>query len=214
MRGSTLFLLMVCLLAAGGCSSSPQAENPYVEKPNAVYDGLKGRSSAVMVWADWRARTEYNQIQIDAAKQLTAKLEQKATGKKEGKKQESPSVQFINPASVVRYQREHPEVMSMPIAEVAPKLQVQRVIYVELEEFAAHAPEAIGVLKGHAKATLRVLEVDGDNAKVVFEEAGIVANYPPNAPEGVIPTDEVNVRSIYNGTLELLTDKLAVRFKI
>jgi hypothetical protein len=119
----------------------------------------------------------------------------------------------VNPASVVRYQRENPGVMSKPIAEVAPALGAGRVIYVEIEELAAHSPESIMVLKGHAKANLRVLEVDGATARVVFEESGITANYPPESPEGVIPSDNVNVRTIYDGTLNLLAEKLAVRFK-
>ena len=212
MRGIFLLVLLASVCLAGGCAAEQRSENPHVEKPASVYEGLKGHSAAVMVWADWRARTEYNQIQLDTAKKLTAKLEQRL--KKEGKKSESALSPFTNPASVVRYQRENPEVMSKPIEEVAPALKAERVIYVELEEFSAHAPEAIMVLKGHAKATLRVLEVSGGVAKVVFEEAGITANYPHNAPEGVIASDTVNVRTIYDGTLELLWEKVASRFKI
>jgi len=212
MRFFFTFAWVTCLCLSGGCATDQHPQNRYVEKPSAVYEGLKGHKSAVMVWADWRTRTEYNQIQVDTAKQLTEKLEKNP--KKDSKKSEAPAMQFVNPASVVRYQREHPEVMSMPIAEVAPKLGAQRVIYVEVEEFAAHAPDAIMLLRGHAKVTLRVLEVAGDKATVAFEEAGITANYPPESPEGVVPTDKVNVRTIYEGTLNLLTDKLAARFKI
>jgi len=95
---------------------------------------------------------------------------------------------------VVRYQREHPEVMSMPIAEVAPRLQAQRVVYVELEGF-RHSSEAAMVLKGDTKATLRVVEVDGAEAKVMFQEAGIAAHFPPDRPEGVVESETVNVRT-------------------
>ena len=100
----------------------------------------------------------------------------------------------------------------MPIAEVAPRLQAQRVVYVELEEFSAHSPEAVMVLKGNAKATLRVVEVNGAEAKVVFEEPGIAAHFPPDRPEGVVESEKVNVRTIYEGTIELLAEKLAARF--
>jgi hypothetical protein len=172
---------------------------------------MKGHSAAVMVWADWRTRTEYSQIQLDVGKVLTKKLEEHFKPKKEGKTAEM--VQFTNPASVVRYQREHPEITSMPIAESAPRLQASRVVYVELEEFSAHSPEAAMVLKGSAKATLRVMEVEGAEAKLVFEEAGITAHFPPDRPEGVVESETVNVRTIYDGTIELLTEKLVARFK-
>ncbi|HEV8377871.1 MAG TPA: hypothetical protein VGP99_03395 [Tepidisphaeraceae bacterium] len=209
-RGIVLVAGILC--AVGGCASEQQQKNKYVETPKVVYEGLKGHSCAVMIWADWRTRTEYSQIQLDLGKMLTKKLEEHFNPKKEGKKQET-TVRFTNPASVVRYQREHPEVMSMPIAEVAPRLQTQRVVYVELEEFSAHSAEAVMVLKGTAKATLRVLEVNGAEGKVVFEEAEIAAHYPPDRPEGVVESETVNVRTIYDGTIDLLAEKLAARLK-
>jgi len=59
-------------------------------------------------------------------------------------------------------------------------------VYVELEGFSAHSSEAAMVLKGDTKATLRVVEVDGAEAKVMFQEAGIAAHFPPDRPEGVV----------------------------
>jgi len=207
-----IVLVVGMLCAVGGCASEQQ-KSKYVETPAVLYEGLKGHSCAVMVWADWRTRNEYSQIQLDMGKMLTKKLEEHFNPKKEGKKQKT-AVQFTNPASVVRYQREHPEVMSMPIAEVAPRLQAERVVYVELEEFSAHSAEAVMVLKGSTKATLRVLEVSGGEAKLVFQEAGITANYPPDRPEGVVESETVNVRTIYDGTIELMAEKLAARFQV
>ena len=158
-----MFLVAGLFCAVGGCAAEQQQKNKWVETPASYYEGLKGHSCAVMVWADWRTRTEYNQVQLDLGKKLTSALDENLRPK-EGKKNEGPAVQFTNPASVVRYQREHPEVMSMPIAEVAPRLQAQRVVYVELEEFSAHSAEAVMVLKGNARATLRVVVVDGQEA--------------------------------------------------
>src|SRR5688572_16616507 len=112
MRGILIFIFSCAIFLSAGCAPEQQQESRFVERPAAVYDNLKGHSAAVMVWADWRTRTEYNEIQIDVAKRLTAKLEQRAQPKKEKKPATSP-VQFTNPASVVRFQREHPEVMSM-----------------------------------------------------------------------------------------------------
>jgi hypothetical protein len=200
------------LCAVCGCAAEEKPKNKWVETPAVLYEGLKGQGCAVMVWADWRTRTEYNQVQLDLGKVLTRKIDENLKPKKEGKKSEGPPVTFTNPASVVRYQREHPEVMSMPIAEVAPKLQASRVVYVEIEEFSAHSPEAVMVLKGNAKATLRVVEVNGAEARVVFEEPGIAAHFPPDRPEGVVESEKVNVRTIYEGTIDLLAEKLAARF--
>src|SRR3954467_6174747 len=95
---------MIC--AVGGCAAEQKEKSKYVETPAVLYEGMKGQSCAVMVWADWRTRTEYGQIQLDVGKKLTAKLEEHYQSQKETKKPEG-AVHFTNPASVVRYQREH-----------------------------------------------------------------------------------------------------------
>jgi hypothetical protein len=208
-------LLLGVFCALGGCASEMKEKNKWVETPEAQYEGLKGHTCAVMIWTDWHTRTEYSHIQLDLGKALTQKLEDyyKPKKEKDAKKPED-LVTFPNSAaSVVRYQREHPELASMPIVEVAPRLQVQRVIYVELEEFSAHSPEAPMVLKGNAKASLRVLEVEGAEVKPMFEEQGIKAHFPPDRPEGVVESEKVNVRTIYEGTIDLLAEKLVARFK-
>jgi hypothetical protein len=207
-------VVFALLTLAGGCgTSSTASDNKYVETPQATYSGLKGQHCAVMVWADWRTRTEYNQIQLDTARLLTGKLQEQLKAQDSGKKADAVATHFTLPASVVRYQREHPEIYTVPVTEVAPRLNVTRLVYIELEDFSAQSAESIMILKGFAKATLRIVEVADGKAKVVFEEAGITAHYPPDAPEGVMPTEKITVRTIYEGTLDLLTDKLAVRIK-
>ena len=205
-----LFLLAGLICALGGCAAEDKPRNKWVETPANFYDGLNGHSCAVMVWVDFRTRTEYSQLQLDLGKALTHKLDEILQPRKESKKEQA--ITFTNPASVVRYQREHPEVNSMPIAEVAPRLQAQRVVFVEIEEFSAYSPEAAMVLKGSAKATLRVLEVNGSAAEMMFHEDGIAARFPPDRPEGVVESEKVNVRTIYEGLIDLLAEKLAARF--
>src|SRR5687768_17808477 len=85
-----------------------------------------------MVWADFRTRTDYSHLQLDLGKALTHKLDEILQPKKESKKEQAITV--TNPASVVRYQREHPEVNSLPIAEVAPRLRSQRIFFFQAED--------------------------------------------------------------------------------
>jgi len=205
------FILVAGLIcAAGGCAAEEKPRSKWVETPANFYEELNGHTAAVMIWADWRTRSEYDKIQLDLGKALTKKLDEQLQPKKESKKEQA--ITFTNPASVVRYQREHPEINSMPIVEVAPRLQVQRVVYVEIEEFSAFSPEAAMLLKGNSKASLRVLEVNAGTAAVVFHEDGIKAHFPPDRPEGIVESEKVDVRTIYEGTIDLLAEKLAARF--
>src|SRR4051794_30884127 len=100
MRVGAFIAAMLAALLAGGCASDEKPRNKYVETPAVLYEGMKGHSAAVMVWADWRTRNDYSSIQLDLGKALTKKLDEHFQPKKEGKKPEPTVVQFTNPASV------------------------------------------------------------------------------------------------------------------
>jgi len=213
-RGLSLALFALGLMSVG-CSNSDPPKNPDDVKPEHTYKGLEGQTCAVMVYADWRTRVDYNRIQGDLAQFVQQRIETLVKGdgeEKQDKKNAATQTRFLNPLSVVRYQREHPQIEGEPITEVAPRLGVSRLIYIELTQFSAQSPESIMILKGTALASLRVLEISGGKATVAFEESGILTRYPPDAPEGVVPSDKYTVPKIYKGTLERLADKIALRF--
>jgi hypothetical protein len=212
----------VCLLLAGcgGATGRPENKEP-LEIPPAVYSGLGGQTVAIMVWADSITRAEYNRIQVDLATALQNRIQPPpaaADGEKDkkepakDKKSEAAPMVFVPAASVVRFQRAHPELDGLPITEVAARLGASRVIYIELEDFQTYSPKTIMLLKGQAKATLRVVEVVGGKATIVLEERGIEALFPPRAPEGVMASDKHTIRTVYEGTVLRLADKLALRF--
>jgi hypothetical protein len=214
LRGLMLSLLIVML---GGCNiplGGFATDEPPKDVPPATYPGLPGQRAAIMVWALGPIRTEFNQIQIDLARMLQNKIVAALEPEKDQKKPEAPLIQFLNPGSVVRYQREHPEIEALPIVEVAPKLGAPlRLIYIEVEEFQIQSPQSIMLLKGFAKVTLRVVEVDErKQAKVVLEEKDIVAFFPKGAPAGVVPSDKLNERTVYEGTITRLADRISQRF--
>ena len=214
------FVVITLMLAAGCTGAGGPSDDAKIEKPDRTYSGLYGQVVAVMVWADWGTRTEYNQIQLDLARSIQIKLEErikKLQGEQKGKEQGPAATRFVDSRSVVRYQREHPEIDGQPIQQVAPKFGVDRVIYVEIESFQAQSPQTIMLLKGRTSATLRVAEVTGGVdgiGRVAFEEMGIVAGFPPNAPEGVVASDRVTVETIYRGTVDALADRIVARFEL
>ncbi|HEX2971141.1 MAG TPA: hypothetical protein VHP11_02340 [Tepidisphaeraceae bacterium] len=211
--GGVLAMLSVMLLAVG-CSSEPSlfdTQEPE-DKPELTYSGLAGQSCAVVVWADSRTRSDFNQVQVDLAKAVVSQLAPESKAKEQ--KADPQAVHFIDPRSVVRFQREHPEYEGMPITDLAPKLGASRVVYVEIEQLQIQSPRSSLLLSGYGNVTLRVIEVSDRQGRVAFEEAGISTRYPHTAPEGVIPTDKVNEVTIYQGTLNSLAKKIAARLKV
>ena len=194
MMGYARLVVLGLAICLAGCETTPDVGEGFnaIPTPDRQYTGLAGQSIAVMVWTDWQTRTEYPRIQLDLARATQTRLESLYTPKEpekgdkgaDSKEKGAPAAEFINPASVVRFQRERPETEGQPIVKVAPRLGVNRVVYVEVENLDAHAPQSIMLLKGSAKATLRVVEVaPNGTATVAFEESGISVNFPPNAPE-------------------------------
>jgi hypothetical protein len=200
--------LGVALALAGGCSALGLAAHALPPpKVEPVYENLAGRSIAVMVWADQGIRIDWQPIQLDLTSAIQQKLFDAAAS---GKVDHVGGSTFpLRPESVVRYQRDYPHIEGLLITDVAPSLKVDRLIYVELEDFSTRSPGAIQLFKGHAEATLKIVEVTGNTAQIAYEESAITAIFPERGPdEGVPDADDY---TIYRGTVDALAVQIVQR---
>ena len=141
-------------------------------------------------------------------------MQQKLTEFQKGKGREAKTLVGTSfpvlPASIVRYQKDHPEIEAMPITEVAPRLGVSRLIYVELEDFATRSDQSLALYRGTGEATVKVIEVRDGDATVAFEQNNVQAAFPPKAPpEGVPGAGDLR---IYAGTVDALATEIARLF--
>ena len=163
----SLALLAVPLLAAG-CNVLGVAANamPEGDVP-ARYDGLRGHRVAALVWVPRGLEVDYPALRLHLVSGIQGRLQRaQAAGRGELKNTTFPHA----PASLVRFQEDHPELERSPIVSVAPRLGVQRLLYVELENFQTRSDHAVELFRGSATASLRVVEVEGGTAKVAYEE--------------------------------------------
>ncbi len=204
---SSLFITGCNILGVFAAALPPPPIKP-------VYTGMTGQTVGVMVWADRGIRTDWESIQLDIA----TGIHQRLADPRDGKGKSKPHKEFKDasfpwkPASIVRYQREHPESESMTITEVAPRLQVSRLIYVEIEQFQTRSDSAVGLFRGTIVATVRVVETDlaTKKAKVVYTENDIKVQFPKKSNEEGVP--DLGDRQTYAGTVTLFTDVVAKRF--
>ncbi|HEV2292771.1 MAG TPA: hypothetical protein VGR35_02885 [Tepidisphaeraceae bacterium] len=211
---SILSLLPSCTLIGIGAQALP----PATIVPQ--YKGFAGQTVGMMVWADRGMRIEWEFIQLDLANAIQSKLDAAANpparpGKKKGprtKVKELQGTKFpIIPASIIRFQQDHPEIDGQPITEIAPRLGVSRLIYVEIEEFDTRPDGAVELFRGDANVTLRVVEVAPDGTgKVAYEENDVRATFPPKSPKEGRPS--IGDRRIYVGLIDALGDAIAKRF--
>jgi hypothetical protein len=198
------FLLTFLPFLLTACTNSGGPKSDLTDRPIGNYDGLKDQSVGVMIWADRGVKIDWPSIQLDLASRVQDMLSKVQTD--EYKKTTFP----VLPASIVRYQRDHPASDAMPVTELAPKFGVGRLIYIEIESFSTRSDVSMQMYRGNASATLRVIEVGSDGkAKVGFDESGIRATYPDkSAPEGVLDSSDVKM---YEGVLSVLAQNCCRR---
>ncbi|MEO6434611.1 MAG: hypothetical protein ABIP55_02470 [Tepidisphaeraceae bacterium] len=174
------------------------------------YTALAEQSIGVMVWTDQGLRIEWPGLRLDLANAVQTKFKAELAKKKPPKALIGVSFPVL-PASIVRYQMDHPdELEAMPITDVAPKLGVQRLIYLEVEDFVTRGDQSVDLFRGMAKVTVRVLEITGGKSTIAFEKSGVAAAFPPKAPAEGIPN--AGDYRIYVGTLDALASEIVHLF--
>jgi hypothetical protein len=208
---------LACLLPlTGGCAVLGYAA-AVIPGPGtkARYAGLAGQKVAVMTWVERAVTYDYGSLPADTSMGVQNKLAIAADPKL--KLDELKGTTFIDPRQVYRWQKNHPELENRSVEEVAPKLAAAlgctRLIYLEVSPFSIFDPRTPVLLKGSATITIRVAEIgSGGIVKVGYEEAGVLAEFPDKAPEGVPPTDTVTPTYVYKGLVDKITTEVAKRF--
>jgi hypothetical protein len=172
---------------------------------------LAGETVGVMVWADRGILLDWSsRIQRDLARSVQAKLEEAI---ETGKVKELRGTTFpVKPESILKFQHDHPEIEDAPVTEVAARLGVNRLIYIELEDFSTRPDGGVELFRGRGEATIRLVEVDPatKQAKVAFEENAVAGTFPPQAPPEGLPS--IGDYKTYMGTVDALAAEIAKRF--
>src|SRR6185295_14467702 len=134
-------VLPVLMVLSAGCNI-PDPHATKVKGPDQIYAGLAHQLTAILVIVDQRTNIEYSgQMNLDMTRLLEIRL--KDHPETERMHAVNSGTRFLETRSVIRYQREHPDINMQPAIEAAPRLQAPRVIYVEIESFSTQSPRSI-----------------------------------------------------------------------
>ena len=204
-----LFVALILLPASfmlllSGCAALGLAANalPRYQKP--TYIGMTGQSIGVMVWADQGVLIDWPTIQLDLANGIQKKLSESKAEELEG------TTYPVKPASIVRYQRDHPGIELASINEVAPKFGVSRLIYIEIEDFRTRPELSMEMFRGSMLATIKVIEIENGQAKTGYEENGVRVLFPKKANE--VGEPRIGDYRTYLGTLDECSTGVLNRF--
>lgn len=200
---ATVCVAWLCV-ALNGCNIvGPLAAIAIPQYEYAKYVGLQNQSIGVMVWADRGVRIDWDKIQLDIANAVQSSLQ--ASNAKELQGATFP----VLPASIVRFQYDHPHLESAPVTDFAAQLGVTRLIYIELERFSTRSDMSYQLYRGTAIATLKVIEIENGKATLAFEENGITAGFPiKGRPEGEVTGTDA---AFYTGTIRSLAEQIVNR---
>ena len=207
--GSILIALMgLVLLACAGCEPVGAVASKVAGDDDvpASYAGLKGQTVGVLVWADAGIVIDHPRIFADIADSLQNKLQQA----KDADVTELKGTKFLANNKVLRFQDAHPESQADSAEQIALKLPLTRLIYVEVGSLSIHPNNSLDLSRGEALANVKVVEVANGKARSVYENDNIRGVYPPNSPpEGMPGLDD---DTVYHKSVDALTTELAKLF--
>lgn len=208
-RAAVLVGCVALPATTGGCSVfglAAHAGSRQVVKP--TYTGLANQSVGIMVSADRGIQQEHRRIQLDLAQAVDARLKQTQANKAE----ELAGTQFPRnaaPDAVFAFQRNYPQLEWEPVATVAPKLGVSRVIHVEVDAFTLHPDNVPELYRGELAARVQVVEVTGGTGKVAFDDR-VTAVFPDDKNQAGTPN--LDARATYRGTIDAFATAVLQRF--
>ncbi len=174
----------------------------------ASYKDLANHTCGILVWADQGLRIDQPNLEIDCAQNLQGKLE---IASKAGAK-EVDKIKFVDADRLARFQEDHPELDGAVVTDYAGRLPLQRLIYVEIEDFQLKPVESVELYRGEVKATIKVVQIDGGNAKVVYEEDGVTSTFPAHVTAEGAPLPDGELDKFYAGTIDAFTTEVSKRF--
>jgi hypothetical protein len=176
-------VLFLLLLTVGGCGFLAMATHNVVgSKVAASYAGLAKHSVAILVYSDDATTFMYPQARREVSSFLTQQLEKHL-----------PTARLLDYHRVLAYQNGDPNWEALPIKTIGRHFSVDRVIYIELIDYSAHAPGEQRLLRGHIKANVYVYDTHLPGDGRVFSTT-LNVYWPRNAPEPVFDSDANLVR--------------------
>src|SRR4051812_15611880 len=203
--GLGICLVAVCL---SGCLAGVLGNALPPPTIEAAYKGFAGQSVGVMVLADRAIKIDFPSIQLDLATSIQNKLQVAQASDKKMKELKGTTFP-VQPRSVMKYQLDHPEAEAQPITEVAPVLGTSRVLFLEVEDFQTRSDASLDLYRGSCAVTLKVLEINGSQAKVVYEENTIRSTVPKKPVEGVPDSSDYKT---YRATIDDVSTLIVERF--
>jgi len=142
----------------------------------AEYTGLDDKSFAVIVSADRAIQAEYPAVLA----RLTTEISERVS-------KQTKASKYVPGARILNFQFENPRWSTWTPSELAKKLGVERIIFVDVDEYRLKDPGNRYIWKGVASASVRVSETDGRMGDDFVFRKTLLVKFPDK--DGFTPQD-------------------------
>lgn len=170
-----------CNMAAWGAHGVGGGKTKIVTVP-AQYHGLENQRVAVLIAADEYLLYEYPQAPLAVSRAMSAKIAGNVTG-----------ATVMSPQEILDYQTANPYWTAVPYSELIRKLDVDRVVLVDLIEYRTHEPGNAHVWQGMITGEVGVIEADSEDPDNFAFSATIRGQYPEQSTVGLLNSDDATV---------------------
>lgn len=191
-------------LSAGGCiAGAVGALGEQIERGKkldvpAQYDGLEGRSVAVIVNADYATLVEHPTVAGQVTANVSARIARFVKG-----------ASVLAPTQVLEWQYRTPQWRAMPYGEIAKELGVDRLVHIDLYEYRLNPVGNSYLWDGVGGANIGVIEADGLAPDEFVFSTNVVARFPDQ--EGV-GRESARAEDIERGLLTLFIQRASWLF--
>jgi len=202
-RMIAMAVMGLMLHGVGGCNVAGYVADVAAggETPVSVtaeYAGLRDQSAAVLVSADMAILYRMPQAQLEIAAAVSRELAGNVSG-----------IRVVDAREVVAFQTRNIYWDTMTPAELGQRLNVARLVRIDLEEYRLNEPGNTILFRGVIGGRISVIEADGERPNDAVYSTIVTAAYPPDSPQGVADADPLTIRK---GVLDRFARRVAWKF--
>ena len=197
--------LLIAVAASAGCSTQAMRGFAYLffgvrdQEVKAEFDGLSGKTAAVVVYTDLRTQYEYPDLNLTLSAAISGLLENNVK-----------KIKLIPATRVVRYQDQNIYWAEMDKTELGKALGADFLIYVPVEEFATRLPDSSYLYQGRAACEPSVYDVAKPSREARVKKFDkIRVQYPEHEPSGAVTENDRKIRA---ETEKRLSERVAWKF--
>lgn len=148
----------------------------------AQYTGLEGRTIAVMIAGDEYMLYRFPDAQNRLAANISARIAENVDG-----------ARVVNPATVTKFQKDNPEWMTLPYGELIRKINVERLVIVDLSDYRLHDPGNSSLWRAVISGNVGVIEAEDNDPDNYAFYTNVKAHFPEDGGIGVLNSDAETV---------------------